>query len=333
MTANIDYYHSLYVAQTNNPHGWVRPYSDYGTVDIYFEASWMQDFFTASIGMSRALGLPLTSTTSTKLAEFFAWKANSIVGRFGGTGTDEYLYRDAAPYVIAIAPSDTPDFVTGTGPWYTNWGDAYTDTPHESAGDRIEGDLRGSYFPDPTSYWGNLQPALAYAVRFGVTGADAAYARMTGASNWYLFDDAADAQPVWGVEPAYFPETRYARPDADITDGAWLPSTGSDLYSMLDEVTYDDTDYIYTASASTCEIRLSDPTDPGTSNGQILRYRAKSEDTSTLVAKLMQGSTTIATRTHTSVPGTWTEYTMTLTSGECDAITDYTDLRVKLEAE
>jgi len=125
---------------------------------------------------------------------------------------------------------------------------------------------------------------------------------------------------------------RYGRPDADVAAGAWTASTGSDLFAMLDEETPADADYIHTASASTCEIGLSDATDPGTSSGQVLRYRARSDDASTLIAKLMEGATTIASRTHASVPNTWTEYTMTLTGGECDAITDYADLRVKLEA-
>jgi len=144
----------------------------------------------------------LGSTATTKLAEFFAWKAKSIVGRFGGTGTDEFLYRDAASYNIAIAPSDTPDFATGRGPWYANWGEVYAATYTTSPGDRVEGDLRGAYFPSSTAYWGNLQPALAYAVRFGVPDANIAYARMTGASNWGEFLASCNETPVWSVRPA-----------------------------------------------------------------------------------------------------------------------------------
>jgi hypothetical protein len=34
-----------------------------------------------------------------------------------------------------------------------------------------------------------------------------------------------------------------ARPEADIADGAWTPSTGVDLYATLDEVNADDADY------------------------------------------------------------------------------------------
>lgn len=128
-------------------------------------------------------------------------------------------------------------------------------------------------------------------------------------------------------------DPRYARPTSDISAGDWLPSTGDDLYAMVDETSYSDTDYISTTSESTCELGLNAVTDPATSSGQVLRYRAKSDYGNTLVATLKQGTTTIATRTHTSVPATWTDYTMTLSGAECDAITDYAALRVTLEAQ
>lgn len=35
------------------------------------------------------------------------------------------------------------------------------------------------------------------------------------------------------------------RPASDISAGSWAPSSGSDLFAMLDEVAYDDADYIY----------------------------------------------------------------------------------------
>jgi hypothetical protein len=179
------------------------------------------------------------------------------------------------------------------------------------------------------------QPA-AWSVRNAVatdqSGAWSVYnlASQTQAGAWTVRNLVATTQDgAWSVEQE---TARFGRPLSDISQGAWTASTGSDLFAMLDEETPVDADYIQTTSASTCEIGLSNATDPGTSSGQVLRYRAKSDDASTLIAKLMEGATTIASRTHTNVPNTWTEYTMTLTGGECDAITDYADLRVKLEA-
>jgi hypothetical protein len=127
-------------------------------------------------------------------------------------------------------------------------------------------------------------------------------------------------------------QQRYARPEADVSQGLWTPSSGSDLYAMVDEDPENDTDFISAATPTTCQMRLQPVRDPQTSSGQVVRYRARSSTGSTLVARLKQGSTTIATATHAGVAASFTEYSMTLTAGECDAITDYADLRVELEA-
>jgi hypothetical protein len=125
---------------------------------------------------------------------------------------------------------------------------------------------------------------------------------------------------------------QHARPDADVSDGAWLPSTGSDLYACIDETTYSDTDYIYTPSLSSCTIALGNLSDPSSSDNHVVRYRAKGDGATDLVVTLKQGSTTIATWTETNASSTMTTYEHTLTSGEADNITDYTDLRLVFEA-
>jgi hypothetical protein len=202
LQANVDWNHARYVAQTNNPFGWVQPYSDYTGVGdgIYFEATWMQDFYTAAFGYAKALEPALPAVSSQRLSEFFAWKAQSIIGRLGGTAATDYLYADAAQYTIAVARTDTPDFATGKGPWHANWGAIYADTLKTNNPGTAPG-LRGAYYPDATSYWGNLQPAIAYAVQHQVTGATAAYQRMTTAPNWQQLASAFDANPVWSICP------------------------------------------------------------------------------------------------------------------------------------
>jgi hypothetical protein len=124
-----------------------------------------------------------------------------------------------------------------------------------------------------------------------------------------------------------------ARPTSDTSAGAWTPSTGGVLYAMLDEETASDTDYISTTSPSACTVALNAVADPGTSSGQVLTIRAQSAHGNDLVATLKQGSTTIATRTFSSLGTGWADYTITLTSGECDAITDYANLNITLEAQ
>jgi len=53
-----------------------------------------------------------------------------------------------------------------------------------------------------TSYWGNLQPAIAYAVEHGAVGSLDAYNRMVGAPNWQPAAKYFDTEtPVWSVRP------------------------------------------------------------------------------------------------------------------------------------
>ena len=125
---------------------------------------------------------------------------------------------------------------------------------------------------------------------------------------------------------------QYARPDADVSDGAWLPSTGTDLYSCVDEASYDDADFIYTTSLSACTVGLSSVLDPGIHTGHTVRYRAKGDGSADIVVTLKQGTTTIATWTETNAAQTVTAYEHTLATGEAATITDYTDLRLTFEA-
>ena len=116
------------------------------------------------------------------------------------------------------------------------------------------------------------------------------------------------------------------RPTSDISAGAWTPSTGTDLFSMLDETPYDDADYIVTSSASSSEVKLGVGFDPLSSTGHIIRYRAKGNGT--LTVYLYQGTTLIASHVPTLTSGFQT-FTFTLTSTEADSITSYTDLRLR----
>ncbi len=149
---------------------------------------------------AKAMEIALPAASKQRLTEFFAWKARSIVGRLGGGAPTDYLYADAAQYTIAVAPTDTPDFVTGTGPWHASWGAIYADTLKAPNPGSAPG-LRGGHYPEATSYWGNLQPAIAYAVQHQVPGAAQAYQRMTSAANWQQLVLNFDADPVWSVQP------------------------------------------------------------------------------------------------------------------------------------
>ncbi len=203
--ANINYFHATYVAQSNNPQGIVAQYTNYSGAGIspFVIAPWQEDFFTFAWGYGMDLNLNISGTASSNLSAFFNWKANSIVGRLGGTGSTEWYFADAANYNMPVSPSGTANWDTGAGPWYASFGAMYN-VLYSVANPRspVDGNLRGGNFPEATSYWGNLQPAIAYAVTGGVLGAQAAYNRMIGAGNWGTLAAGFNDNPVWSIVPA-----------------------------------------------------------------------------------------------------------------------------------
>jgi hypothetical protein len=132
--------------------------------------------------------------------------------------------------------------------------------------------------------------------------------------------------------------SQFARPDGDVSAGTW---TATPLFSKVDDDPADDGDFITSASAPVndiCELSLSNVDDPFASTGHILRVRRKKSAESTnqmdMRYRLLQGATEIASWTDdTNVSETaFAAAERTLTGGEADAITDYTNLRVEIRA-
>jgi hypothetical protein len=136
---------------------------------------------------------------------------------------------------------------------------------------------------------------------------------------------------------------QFARPDSDIGEGGlgWLPDPG---YTEIDETVADDNDAIvggvnWTSTTSFVQVGLSSVDDPEVGTGHIVRYRA--EDVSDPISNtnadirvlLKQGAATIATGAwETPVRDTgYSNYTLSLSGGEADSITDYTDLSLYFE--
>lgn len=135
---------------------------------------------------------------------------------------------------------------------------------------------------------------------------------------------------------------QFARPDGDQSVGSWEDEGGAttNLYQSIDEIVASDSDYVRSeqnpATNSKYECTLSNVTDPQVSTGHIVRYRYRKNNgnqTINMVIRLKQGGTTIASQTHNGVSTTWTDGSFTLTGGEADNITDYTDLRIEVEAD
>lgn len=135
---------------------------------------------------------------------------------------------------------------------------------------------------------------------------------------------------------------QFARPDSIITANSWTGAA-----TAIDESTPSDADFIFSPNNpnSSVEIGLSNVTDPQSSTGHTLRVRLTQGDadgstpdaggTATQYGiALYQGITLIAqtTAVGTTSPTTWTTISTTLSGAQADAITDYTDLRVQVNA-
>lgn len=150
--------------------------------------------------------------------------------------------------------------------------------------------------------------------------------------------------PIGGTSSAALTETptpqpdptsdapRFARLFSDISKGAWQPSTGNDLYAMVNEVTPDPANYMQATGSTPADLALGPVADPGASTNQVVRYEAHASQGGKLKVTLKQGTTEIASRTHNTLPTVWTIHELRLTSQQCDAITNYRDLRLEFTA-
>jgi len=125
---------------------------------------------------------------------------------------------------------------------------------------------------------------------------------------------------------------QFLRPISDVSNSGWTPSTGSDLFACIGEAVRNDTTYISaTAPGAICETLLGTSSgDPLSSINHLPRI-VMSAGSGGIIVRLKQGATVIKAWTYASLTGTDTLYEPTLTSGEIDSITDYTDLRLQLE--
>lgn len=135
---------------------------------------------------------------------------------------------------------------------------------------------------------------------------------------------SSDIIPLfWSSNP---PQIVY--PNGDVAGGAWLPSTGTDLYACIDETSASDTDYIYTTVPGAYQ-EFTFPNcgavDPST--GGHVRYRIPA-GTGTITAILKQGSTTLQTLGTHTLTGSAQDIDITISA----SVADSDDLRVGFTA-
>jgi hypothetical protein len=137
---------------------------------------------------------------------------------------------------------------------------------------------------------------------------------------------------LMSVAPAF--AQQFARPDGTVLPGgSWTAVNAPTLHEATDEATPDDTDYMEATQATTDELTLTDVSDPLSGIGHTIRFRmwtAGSGAKERVQIQLYQGTTQIAVTGNEQSRGAWGQFSYTLTVLEADAITDYSDLRVRV---
>lgn len=125
------------------------------------------------------------------------------------------------------------------------------------------------------------------------------------------------------------------KPISDISNTNWTPSAGTSLFEVFDDT--DDSDYASSLSdtASSFEVEIQSPSGtPAAGYIAVLFSAWETNDTNNqLVFGLYQGATLISTATFvdTAVTATSQVKSWVLSQAERDAITDWTDLRVRCD--
>jgi hypothetical protein len=141
---------------------------------------------------------------------------------------------------------------------------------------------------------------------------------------------------MWTIALAPTSSTQVARPTSDVasasTVGVPTPGAGSGIYADL--AANDDSHYAEISDAGYIEVAFAALVDPASSTGHTIRYRAEyagGAASGTLDVAVKQGATTIASWTDT-LTSAFQALSHTLTGTQADAITDYSQLRVRFTA-
>lgn len=200
--SNIVRYHATYV-RNGDPVSAIQGQADFESTEAGRQQSpWEDDFFTAAFAFLADQKVHSTSN-QTALTEFLAWKFQYIVGRLGPGTAGTFNFEHAAAYRGTVAPASAPDYAGKTGPWFANWGEVASamGVPANAGTRTLQGTSGANPSEMSTGYWGNLHPAIAYAVDHGAAGASAAWARLTGATNYAASAAGFNDVPEWGIVP------------------------------------------------------------------------------------------------------------------------------------
>lgn len=237
-----------------------------------------------------------------------------LIGTNDTTASDRVSFRINLRRVIYAAKAHGSVMLIG----FPYMG-SFSGSPSEATQDLWRGDMAavaaecGVVFIDPTddADWSSYSAANSA----GFMDADVVHLSDAGAVDW-----ASQVLPHVDLAPPV--AMTYARPDADISAGPWVPSTGSDLFAMVDETQASDSDYIKTDAEGAFLLGLTTPSiDPG---DQTLKYRVGGSPDKKITITLRRGATDHQSWVHDPCPSTITEFSRAITT----ALTDVSDIRV-----
>lgn len=207
----IDYYQSVLHQPGVSPLGYLYEY-DLSAYAPGVSAPWQQHFFIQTLGYGSDLqGLP----DMTAWNEVRDWSYKAIVGILGDGVGGNFCYTKASSYNIKISSSANNDPTT----WFKTWKDvmAASFPGSSTCGNTLEGDSGGDPSLASTGYWGNLLPAIAYAVDHKASGANEAFSRLLTSTNWSSLENSGfDSVPNWGIVPrTYSKQNLFSDPITD----------------------------------------------------------------------------------------------------------------------
>lgn len=142
---------------------------------------------------------------------------------------------------------------------------------------------------------------------------------------------------------------QFGRPISDASIGTWKDQGDgtTNIYTTIDETSASDADYIKSvdnpSSAPYATGLTTTLEDPVSNANHIIRWRRQKSASGggqiDLTITLNEGytnegspGTQRCTTSDTDIPAAWASTSYTLSSGEADAITDYTDLTLRIVA-
>lgn len=168
-------------------------YSPSGSTSVFMHAFYVQAF-----GMVSDLE-PLSDMTNWNNVRNRVYQIP--VGLLGSGAAGTFCYSYASDYTVMLAAGATAS-ISQT---YKTWGEVFAATHPgvTTCGNSLLGSSGGGPTAASGGYWGNLLPAIAYAVDHGAPGAAASWARLTGATNWSteILKSGFENVPIWGVVP------------------------------------------------------------------------------------------------------------------------------------